>query len=351
MRLTAAISSAHSSASMNQSIDAIAITRYIKQIGLDADSIQIEALVGGQSNPTFKISTSTEQYVLRKKPAGKLMPSAHAIDREYRVMAALAQTGVPVPRMLAYCDDESIIGTPFFLMSYLDGRTFNDQSLPDLQPEDRAAIYAEMNRIIAAIHEVDYKALGLESFGKPGNYFARQVGRWSRQVQESTIPIPPALSTLIEWLPHHIPIDDETTLVHGDFRLDNMIFDRHENKVIGVLDWELSTLGHPIADFSYQCMAWRIPPSLWRGIHGLDLVHLGIPSESEYIAMYESNSGRIVKANWNFYMAYNFFRIAAILHGVAQRAVDGNAAATDAAENGKKSGLLAEIGLACAGIG
>jgi acyl-CoA dehydrogenase len=170
-------------------------------------------------------------------------------------------------------------------------------------------------------------------------------------VQESTIPIPPALGTLIEWLPHHIPVDDETTLVHGDFRLDNMIFDRHENKVIGVLDWELSTLGHPIADFSYQCMAWRIPPSLWRGIHGLDLVHLGIPSESEYIAMYESNSGRIVKANWNFYMAYNFFRIAAILHGVAQRAVDGNAAATDAAENGKKSGLLAEIGLACAGIG
>ena len=351
MRLTAAISLAHSSASMNQSIDAIAITRYIKQIGLDGDSLEIEALVGGQSNPTFKVSTSTEQYVLRKKPAGKLMPSAHAIDREYRVMAALAQTGVPVPQMLAYCDDESIIGTPFFLMSYVNGRTFNDQSLPDLRPADRAAIYAEMNRIIAAIHGVDYKALGLESFGKPGNYFARQVGRWSRQVQESTIPIPPALSTLIEWLPHHIPVDDETTLVHGDFRLDNMIFDRHENKVIGVLDWELSTLGHPIADFSYQCMAWRIPPSLWRGIHGLDLVGLGIPSESEYIAMYESNSGRIVKSNWNFYMAYNFFRIAAILHGVAQRAADGNAAATDAAENGKKSGLLAEIGLSCAGIG
>lgn len=335
---------------MHQSIDTIALAKYIKRIGLDAGSIQIETLVGGQSNPTFKISTSTEQYVLRKKPAGKLMPSAHAIDREYRVMAALAQTAVPVPRMLSYCDDDSIIGTPFFLMSYLDGRTFSDQSLPDLQPEDRAAIYAEMNRIIAAIHRVNYKAQGLESFGKPGNYFTRQVGRWSRQVQESTIPIPAALSRLINWLPHHIPIDDETTLVHGDFRLDNMIFDRHENKVIGVLDWELSTLGHPIADFSYQCMAWRIPPTLWRGIHGLDLVRLGIPSEAEYIAMYESNSGRIVKANWSFYMAYNFFRIAAILHGVAQRAADGNASAADAAENGKKSGLLAEIGLACAGI-
>jgi acyl-CoA dehydrogenase len=199
---------------MNQSIDTIALTRYFKQIGLDADSLQIETLVGGQSNPTFKISSSTEQYVLRKKPAGKLMPSAHAIDREYRVMAALAKTDVPVPRMLAYCEDESIIGTPFFLMSYLDGRTFNEQSLPDLEPIDRAAIYAEMNRVLAAIHEVDYQGLGLDSFGKPGNYFSRQVGRWSRQVQESTIPIPAALKKLMDWLPSNIPIDDETTLVH-----------------------------------------------------------------------------------------------------------------------------------------
>jgi acyl-CoA dehydrogenase len=207
-----------------------------------------------------------------------------------------------------------------------------------------------MNRVLSAIHDVDYKGVGLESFGKPGNYFSRQVGRWSRQVQDSKIPIPVALSKLMDWLPLNIPVDDETTLVHGDFRLDNMIFDHHENKVIGVLDWELSTLGHPIADFSYQFMSWRIPPSLWRGINGLDLVTLGIPSEEDYIKMYESNTGRKVEADWDFYMAYNFFRIAAILHGVAQRAVDGNASATDAAENGKKSGLLAEIGLSCAGI-
>jgi acyl-CoA dehydrogenase len=207
-----------------------------------------------------------------------------------------------------------------------------------------------MNRVLATIHDVDYQRLGLDSFGKPGNYFSRQVGRWSRQVQESTIPIPTALKKLMDWLPLNIPIDDETTLVHGDFRLDNMIFDHNENKVIGVLDWELSTLGHPIADFSYQCMSWRIPPTLWRGINGLDLIQLGIPSEAEYIKMYESNTGRKVEADWDFYMAYNFFRIAAILHGVAQRAVDGNASATDAAENGKKSGLLAEIGLTCAGI-
>jgi acyl-CoA dehydrogenase len=265
-------------------------------------------------------------------------------------MSALTKTSVPVPNMLAYCEDESIVGTPFFLMSYIDGRTFTDQSLPGLKKEDRAAIYAEMNRILAVIHDVDYQRLDLDSFGKPGNYFSRQVGRWSRQVQESTIPIPAALKKLMDWLPSNIPIDDETTLVHGDFRLDNMIFDHNQNKVIGVLDWELSTLGHPIADFSYQCMSWRIPPSLWRGINGLDLVELGIPSEAEYIKMYESNTGRKVEADWDFYMAYNFFRIAAILHGVAQRAVDGNASATDAAENGKKSGLLAEIGLTCAGI-
>jgi acyl-CoA dehydrogenase len=336
---------------MNKPLDLPALTNYMERvIGLTSGPIQIETLVGGQSNPTFKISDGTKQFVLRKKPDGKLMPSAHAIDREHRVMSALTQTNVPVPNMLAYCEDESIVGTPFFLMSYIDGRTFTDQSLPDLKKEDRTAIYTEMNRVLATIHDVDYQRLGLDSFGKPGNYFSRQVGRWSRQVQESTIPIPTALKKLMGWLPLNIPIDDETTLVHGDFRLDNMIFDHNENKVIGVLDWELSTLGHPIADFSYQCMSWRIPPSLWRGINGLDLVKLGIPSEVEYINMYEFNSGRKVEADWDFYMAYNFFRIAAILHGVAQRALDGNASATDAVENGKKSGLLAEIGLTCAGI-
>jgi aminoglycoside phosphotransferase (APT) family kinase protein len=336
---------------MNKPLDLPALTNYMEHVvGITSGPLQIETLVGGQSNPTFKVISGAKQFVLRKKPAGKLMPSAHAIDREHRVMSALAKTNVPVPSMLAYCEDESIVGTPFFLMSYIDGRTFTDQSLPGLRKKDRAAIYAEMNRVLAAIHGLDYQGLGLESFGKPGNYFSRQVGRWSRQVQESTIPIPAALKKLIDWLPSNIPIDDETTLVHGDFRLDNMIFDHKENKVIGVLDWELSTLGHPIADFSYQCMSWRIPPSLWRGINGLDLVELGIPSETEYINLYESNTGRKVEADWDFYMAYNFFRIAAILHGVAQRAADGNASATDAAENGKKSGLLAEIGLTCAGI-
>lgn len=327
-----------------------ALRAYLKNLGLLTNSLEIHSLVGGQSNPTYKITSGNNHFVLRKKPSGKLLPSAHAIDREYRVMQALAQTQVPVPKMLAFCEDDSIVGTPFYLMSFLGGRVFNDQFLPQLNPSERHAIYQDMNRVIAAIHSVDYKAIGLENFGKPGNYFSRQVGRWSRQVQDSTIPIPAALTKLMEWLPNHIPDDDETTLVHGDFRLDNLVFDTTENRVIGVLDWELSTLGHPMADFSYQCMAWRIPPSLWRGIGGLNLTELGIPSEQDYIEWYELHTGRKASTHWNFYMAYNFFRIAAILHGVAQRAVDGNASASDAAENGQKAGQLAEIGLSCVGI-
>lgn len=335
---------------MDQSINHPRLHTYLGQLGLDTRSIEIESLVGGQSNPTYKIRCGADCVVLRKKPSGKLLPSAHAIEREYRVMSALASTAVPVPKMLALCEDESLIGTPFYLMSYLAGQVFHDQSLPQMSSFERGAIYDEMNRVLAAIHQLDYRQIGLESFGKPGNYFARQVSRWSKQVQETTIPIPSALAQLIEWLPHHIPSDDETTLVHGDFRLDNLVFHPKDHTIMGVLDWELSTLGHPLADLSYQCMAWRIPPALWRGIGGLDLQYLGIPSEEDYIKAYEARTGRNANADWNFYMAYNFFRIAAILHGVAQRAVDGNASAQDAAENGKKAGLLAEIGLQGLGI-
>lgn len=335
---------------MSQPFNHSALHAYLGTLGLDTNQIQVEPLVGGQSNPTYKITCGSDCVVLRKKPPGKLLPSAHAIEREYRVMSSLASSAVPVPKMLALCEDETLIGTPFYLMSYLDGRVFHDQSLPQMHTTDRGAIYREMNRVLANIHQLNYQEIGLKDFGKPGNYFARQVGRWSKQVQETSIPIPVALSQLIEWLPHHIPNDDETTLVHGDFRLDNLVFNRTDHTVIGVLDWELSTLGHPLADLSYQCMAWRIPPTLWRGICGLDLENLGIPSEEEYIALYETYSGRNVSKHWSFYMAYNFFRIAAILHGVAQRASDGNASADDAAENGKKAGLLAGIGLQCAGI-
>ena len=325
-----------------------ALAHYLKDIGLVNGPIELSQLTGGQSNPTYKISSGNDHFVLRKKPAGVLLPSAHAVDREYRVMKALANSAVPVPKMLAYCKDENVIGTAFFIMEFLDGRVFIDQSLLGLSADERSAIYCEMNKTIAAIHQLDYVALGLESFGKPGNYFSRQVARWSRQVREANIPIPDSLNRLIDWLPEHIPSEDETTLIHGDFRMDNLVFHQSETRVIGVLDWELSTLGNPLADFSYQCMAWRIPPSLWRGIAGLDFGSLGIPSESEYIAMYEKQIGRPVLEHWPFLMAYNLFRIAAILHGIAKRAMDGNANASDAVENGKKAGALADIGWACA---
>ena len=322
--------------------------RYLKELGLSKGPIELSQLTGGQSNPTFKISDGNFDYVLRKKPSGVLLPSAHAVDREYRVMKALAATDVPVPQMLAYCDDESIIGTAFFIMEYLDGRVFADQSLPGLAASERWQIYEQMNHTISAIHRLDYVSLGLETFGKPGNYFARQIARWSRQVREANIAIPDSLNKLMDWLPEHIPAEDETSLIHGDFRMDNLVFHKTDLRIIGVLDWELSTLGNPLADFAYQCMAWRIPPSLWRGIQGLDLRALGIPSESEYIAMYEKQIGRPIVEHWPFLMAYNLFRISAILHGITKRAMDGNANASDAIENGEKAGALADLGWACA---
>ena len=323
------------------------LERHLNSLGLVKGHIELSQLTGGQSNPTFKISNGNSHYVLRKKPSGILLPSAHAVDREYRVMKALTGTDVPVPRMLAYCEDESVIGTAFFIMEYLDGRVFIDQSLPGLVASERQQIYEQMNQTISAIHRLDYVSLGLETFGKSGNYFARQITRWSRQVREANIAIPNSLNRLMDWLPEHIPAEDETSLIHGDFRMDNLIFHKTDLRIIGVLDWELSTLGSPLADFAYQCMAWRISPTLWRGIQGLDLAALGIPNESEYIALYEKQVGRSISEHWPFLMAYNLFRISAILHGITKRAMDGNANASDAIENGAKAGALADLGWAC----
>jgi acyl-CoA dehydrogenase len=325
------------------------LTRYLREQGLGGGGpLAITPLTGGQSNPTYKVTAGQRSYVLRTKPQGLLVASAHAIDREHRVMSALQGSGVPVPRMFGYCDDESLIGTPFYLMEFLDGRVLMDQSLPGMQPAERRAIYREMNRVIAALHGVDYSGAGLDSFGKPGNYFLRQINRWSRQCRESTLPVNDAMRRLMDWLPAHVPPNDETTLVHGDFRLDNLVFHPIEPRVIGILDWELSTLGHPLADFSYQCMSWRIPPALWRGIAGLDLAALGIPEEADYVAWYAEATGRDPRAHWEFYMAYNLFRMSAILHSIAQRAADGNAAADDAVETGKKAGPLADLAWECA---
>ncbi|HEY6133531.1 MAG TPA: phosphotransferase, partial [Rubrivivax sp.] len=276
---------------------------------------------GGQSNPTFKLITPGATYVMRSKPgpAARLLPSAHAIEREYRVMAALAASGVPVPTMLALCVDEAVIGRAFYVMSFAAGRVLWDQALPDLSRSERAAIYDEMNRVIAALHRVDVGAAGLADYGKPGNYFGRQIGRWSKQYLASVTQPIEAMDHLMAWLPAHMPASaldaSKVAVVHGDYRLDNLVFHPTEPRVLAVLDWELSTLGHPLADFSYHCRSWHIPPGTFRGIGGLDHAALGIPLEADYVRRYCERTGLAtpdaLAEDWNFYLAYNLFRIAA----------------------------------------
>ena len=325
--------------------DLSVLAEWMKSQGIiDQAQLDAKALTGGQSNPTFLLSSGKQKLVLRKKPPGALLPSAHAVDREYRVMNALQGSDVPVPKLFAFSDDSSIVGTPFYLMEFLEGRVIVDQSLPGMTRTERTAIYMEMNRIIAALHQVNPEAVGLGDFGRAGNYFGRQIARWSRQYQESRTEDIEALNALIEWLPQNIPQGDQTTIVHGDYRLDNLVFHPTEPRAIGLLDWELATLGHPLADFAYHCMSWHIPASLWRGIGGLDLAELGIPSEEKYVKQYSTITGFSGIEHWDFYIAYNLFRMAAILQGIARRAVDGTAASADAIETGNKARPLAEIG-------
>ena len=326
-------------------LDVAALHGYLQHQGLAGEAAtRVKRLTGGQSNPTYLIDSGDRRYVLRKQPPGKLLPSAHAVDREYRVMSALGAQGIPVPRMYAYCTDAGVVGTPFYLMEFMDGRILLDPALPGFSTGERGAIYAEMNRVIAQLHKVDPVAASLGDFGKPGNYFVRQITRWTRQYRESGTGTIEAMDALMEWLPAHIPSGDETCLVHGDFRLDNLVFDQNEARVIAILDWELATLGHPLADFSYHCMAWHIPATLWRGIGGLDLPALGIPTEAQYVEQYCRKTGREGIAHWDFYIAYNLFRIAAILQGIAHRALAGNANADDAVEMGRRARPLAELG-------
>ena len=319
-----------------------------------AGPLAVEQFKGGQSNPTYKLVTPTAAYVMRSKPGpvAKLLPSAHAIEREYRVMAALAGSGVPVPKMLLQCGDESVIGRAFYLMELVEGRVLWEQSLPGMAREQRAAIYDEMNRVIATLHRLDVGALGLADYGRPGNYFERQIARWTKQYQASITGPNDAMERLIEWLPRNIPASarDEAmvSVVHGDFRLDNLIFYPTEPRVLAVLDWELSTIGHPLADFSYHCMSWHIPPGSFRGIGGLDLAALGIPSEDDYIRRYCERSGRgtpaALRADWSFYLAYNLFRLAAILQGIAKRVEAGTAASEQARQSGAGARPLAQMG-------
>ena len=322
--------------------------------------LSVEMFKGGQSNPTYKLITPDKSYVMRAKPGpvAKLLPSAHAVEREFAVMRGLEDTDVPVPHMYCLCEDESIIGRAFYIMECMQGRVLWDQSLPGMDRSQRAAIYNEMNRVIAALHKVDYTERGLASYGKPGNYFERQIARWSKQYAASVTQPIPEMDQLMEWLPKNIPEmarnEKMVSIVHGDYRLDNLMFDSDQARIVAVLDWELSTLGHPLADFSYHCMAWHIPPGSFRGIAGLDLAALGIPSEDEYIRMYCDRTGLAnpeqLKTDWNFYMAYNMFRIAAILQGIAKRVETGTASSAQAVSSAAGARPLAEMAwkFACA---
>jgi aminoglycoside phosphotransferase (APT) family kinase protein len=323
-----------------------------------AGPLTVEQFKGGQSNPTFKLLTPSATFVLRAKPGpvARLLPSAHAIEREYRVMAALRPHGVPVPEMLALCEDESVIGRAFYVMGFVEGRVLWNQALPEATRAERGAIYDDMNRVIAALHTVDVQAAGLADYGKPGNYFERQIGRWSKQYGASLDgkglqPID-AMERLMHWLPAHLPDsardESNVAVVHGDFRLDNLVFHPSQPRVLAVLDWELSTLGHPLADFAYHCMAWHIPPGALRGIGGLDHAALGIPPESEYVRRYcertKFTTPQALARDWNFYLAYNLFRIAAILQGIAKRVEDGTAASAQARDAAAGARPLAELG-------
>jgi len=308
--------------------------------------LTVEQFRGGQSNPTFRLATPGKRYVMRRKPAGKLLPSAHAVDREYRVITALAGSDVPVPKTYGLSMDDGVIGSAFYVMDYADGRVLWDGALPGMSNAERAATYWEMNRVIAALHQVDYASRGLGDYGKPGNYFARQIGRWTKQYQASETETIESMNRLIEWLPQNIPAGDETSIVHGDYRVDNLVFHPTEPRVIAVIDWELSTLGHPLADFSNHCMSWHVPPGAFRGIVGHDLAALGIPREKEYVEEYCRRVGRspVDPNDWDFYLAYNMFRAAGILQGIMKRVVDGTAASQHAVEAGRAARTLADLG-------
>ncbi|HEX5683386.1 MAG TPA: phosphotransferase family protein [Ideonella sp.] len=336
----------------SHAFDAAALEAYLadKLPGF-AGPLSVEQFKGGQSNPTYKLVTPGKSYVMRSKPgpAAKLLPSAHAIEREFRVMAALHDTDVPVAQMHVLCEDEAIIGRAFYVMEFVGGRVLWNQALPESTPEERGAIYDEMNRVIAALHTVDVAAVGLADYGKPGNYFERQIGRWSKQYLASVTGPNPAMDKLLDWLPAHIPAsardESQISIVHGDYRLDNLIFDSVQPRIAAVLDWELSTIGHPLADFSYHCMSWHIPAGVFRGIAGLDHAALGIPSERDYVRRYCARTGRAnvdaVMADWNFYLAYNLFRLSAIAQGIAKRVVDGTAASSQARATGDAAPHLA----------
>lgn len=336
-------------------MDAARLAAFIRErVGGFAGELALGRVEGGQSNPTWIVDAGADRYVLRARPAGTLLPSAHAIEREFRVMQALAQvegSAVPVPRVRVLCEDTAVLGVAFYLMDFVEGRILTDQTLPDMAPALRRAHYDELNRVLAALHGVDYRAAGLQDYGREGRYVERQVERWSKQYRASETQPIAAMDALIDWLPAHAPAQAATSLVHGDYRLDNVVFHATEPRIVAVLDWELSTLGDPLVDLAYHCMSWHIPLGTHRTLAGVDLAPLGIPSEAEHVAAYcarrgVGDDGRI--PHWPFYLAFNMFRLAAIQQGVARRALGGNAANSRAAAVAERVAATAAAGWAMA---
>ena len=332
-------------------IDREALAAYLRDHvdGFDGP-FAIRQFEGGQSNPTYLLQTSERDYVLRKKPPGQLLPSAHQVDREYRVMTALRESGIPVPRTRLLCADESILGTSFFVMDCVEGRVFRQPHLPGVSPEDRAVMYDDMAAVLARLHGVDVAEAGLADYGKPGNYYARQIGRWSQQYMAAKTHEIAAMDRLMEWLPAHIPPGDENTIVHGDYRVENLIFHPTEPRVAAIVDWELSTLGHPLADLAYNCLTYHLAPEALGRVAGADEARAkaddrrGMPGEAEYVAAYCRRTGRSGVPNWNFYLAFSMFRLASILQGVYVRGLRGNAASTHALQRGAAARQIAERG-------
>ena len=332
-----------------QQLDTDSLATYLeKHIAGFQGPVTAEKFAGGQSNPTFKISAGGQHYVLRRKPPGELLKSAHAVDREYRVISALRDTEVPVPRTYVLCEDDAVIGSMFYVMEYKEGRILWDPQLPEaVDNDERSAIYDAMNQTMAALHNVNVAEVGLTDYGRPGNYFERQLSRWSKQYRASETRTIASMESLIAWLGARMPEDDGTvSLVHGDYRLDNMMFHPSEPRVIALLDWELSTLGHPLADLANQCMAWMLPgDGRIKGLAGIDRQSLGIPTDEEYIARYCERTGRDGIENWNFYLVFSLFRLAAILQGIVKRAQIGTASSAEADSEGDAVVQLADLAM------
>lgn len=331
------------------SIDAPRLADYLGgRIPGFAGPLDVKKFKGGQSNPTYLLTTPAKKYVLRRKPPGNLLPSAHAVEREYRVMTALHGQGFPAPKTYLLCEDADVVGTPFFVMDFVEGRIFWDSALPEARREERRALYEALIDTIAALHAVDVSAAGLSDYGKPANYFARQIERWSKQYKAAeTAPIA-AMDALIARLPAAIPAGEETTIVHGDLRFDNVVMHPTEARTLAVLDWELSTLGHPLADFTYFLMAWRFPPNVRGGLFGLDLETLGVPTLEEAVARYCAKTGRSAIDSLDFCLSYNMFRLAAIAQGVYARSLQGNASSDKASALGAQVPALAALALSYA---